>query len=290
MDWRDLPSLSALRAYEAAARTGSLSAAARELNVTHVAISQHVRGMEKHFGTALLLRDGQRMVVPEEARPLANALTEGLGLIAAAARDLLERGVQRPVRIATTPSFASGWLMPRMSQFWQTYPEIEVEVLSSDGLVDLHRDRVDIALRYGYGNWRGVASEPLISARFLAVARPGAYIPGTDLGTLTNTIFLTYSPSTEELTWLANHGVDVEAARIRNLSSSHLVIEAVKAGVGIGVLTRAVAEDELARGTMELVAADDEGEGPEYHIVTQPDVHNPVRDTFVKWLKAQAAG
>lgn len=289
MDWRDVPSLAALRAYEAAARTGSLSAAARELNVTHVAISQHVRAMERHFGTSLLVRDGQRMVVPEDARPLAEALTEGLGQIAAAARDLMQRGAQRPLRIATTPSFAAGWLMPRMSAFWRDHPEVEVEVLSSHGLVDLRRDRVDVALRYGFGDWRGTDSEPLVPAEFMAVAAPGRFARDPELTTLTDVTWLTYSPYNEEQTWLADRGIDLSRARVRTLSAAELVIEAVKGGVGIGILTRAVAGDELARGTMEVIASDEGPGGPAYHIVTQPDVHNPVRDTFVRWLKAQAA-
>lgn len=289
MDWRNTPSLAALRAYEAAARTGSLSAAARELNVTHVAISQHVRQLEKHFGTALLVRDGQRMVVPDEARPFAEALTSGFGQIAAAARDLADRGAEKPLRIATTPSFASGWLMPRMSDFWQQHPTVEVEVLSSHGLVDLGRDRVDIALRYGHGNWRGVQCEWLMSAEFLAVARPGLVPKGSSLAELSDMVWLGYSPFGEEFAWLESQGVKNLAANLRGFSSAALVVEAVKGGVGIGVVPRPVVAGELQRGEVEVVGAGPGGTSdPAYHILTQPGVHRPVRDIFIKWLKAAA--
>ncbi len=222
-------------------------------------------------------------------RDLAKAFGQGLGQIAAAARDLAQRGAQRPLRIATTPSFAAGWLMPRMSAFWRDHPEVEVEVLSSHGLVDLRRDRIDVALRYGLGNWRGTVTESLVPAEFMAVAAPGLFPPGADLASLTGATWLTYSPYNEEQAWLHDHGIDLGKARVRILSSAELVIEAVKGGVGIGILTRAVAGDALAQGTMEIIASDEGKGGPAYHIVTQPDVHNPVRDVFVKWLRGPVA-
>ena len=96
MDWRAIPPLSSLRAFEATLRTGSFSAAGRELNVTHAAISQHVRGLEKRLGTALLLKDGLRLVPTATGEKLGKALTDGFGRIAAGVVDIIEAETIRP--------------------------------------------------------------------------------------------------------------------------------------------------------------------------------------------------
>ena len=289
MDWRNIPSLAALRAFEAAARTGSLSAAARELNVTHVAISQHVRTLEAHFSLSLLIRDGQRMVVTKEAASMADDLTQGFGLIAKATTDLLDRNRQRPLRIATTPSFAAGWLMPRMTDFWRKHPDIDVELLSSHDLVDFRRDSVDAALRYGAGNWPGLSSEPLMTAEYVAVAQPGLYPINSDLSQIKDATWLIHSPTNEDRTWLRSRGIDLETATLRQQGSSALLIEAVKAGLGIGALTRTSAAEEIRAGRVEVIAEDRPEDGMAYHIVTLPEVHNPKRDLFTKWLRRAVA-
>jgi len=97
MDWRNSPSIAALRAFEAAARHASLSAAARGLNVTHAAIARHVRTPEDHFGLSPMQREGQAMALTPEAQPLSRALSEGFATIASAVRDLAA-GALRAVR------------------------------------------------------------------------------------------------------------------------------------------------------------------------------------------------
>ena len=112
MDWKDIPSLAALRAFEAAARTGSLSAAGRELNVTHAAIAGHVRALESFFGVTLLTRTPKGMDPTPEGALLSRGLSDGFGTLIAACRDLSDRGRVRPISVTTTPTFAEHWLMP----------------------------------------------------------------------------------------------------------------------------------------------------------------------------------
>ena len=110
MDWRDIPSLSALRAFEAAARLGSLSEAARALNVTHAAIAAHVRALETEFGQPLLRRSGRGMVPTQAGLELSRDLGSGFAEIAAGVRALKRGREDRPVILTTTPSFAENWL------------------------------------------------------------------------------------------------------------------------------------------------------------------------------------
>jgi len=138
-NWHEIPSLPALRAFEAAARHGSFSAAARDLNVTHAAIGQHVRALEDYYGQSLMHREGRGMTTTAEGHRLATALTEAFDQIASASADLMRQTAARALRVAVTPSFAANWLMPRIGHFWETHPEIELEIIPSMALVEQDR-------------------------------------------------------------------------------------------------------------------------------------------------------
>jgi len=290
MAWRGLPSLSALRAFEAAARTGSFSAAARELNVTHAAIAQHVRGLEDHFGCRMMERRGRGMLPTVYGQALANALAEGFGTIATACRDLSERDAIRPLRIAVTPSFAANWLMPRIGSFWETHPEVELEILPSHTLVDLRADGIDIAIRYGRGGWPGVSIRPLIPAGHVAVATPRV-LEGRDvrgLADLSGFAWLVDANYSEETLWAATHGIDLARERTQSFATGQLVREAARAGLGVAILPEPLVEDELKAG--RLIAIVRETDSPlAYHVLTRPSQVSVNRDAFVKWLFRQAA-
>ena len=121
-----LPPLSALRAFEAAARNGSLSAAARELNVTHPAIAQQVKKLEEWFGVPLLQRAGRGVAVTAEGTVLARELGDGFETLRRAVESMDAAATKRPLGITLTPSFAASWLMPRYAGFREAHPDIEV--------------------------------------------------------------------------------------------------------------------------------------------------------------------
>ena len=211
MDWRDVPSLQALRGFEAAARHGSLSAAARELNVTHAAIAQHVRRLEAHFGCALMMREGAGMRVSPEGQALADALVEGFGIVGAAATALLRRHEDRPLRIALTPSLAANWLMPRIGKLWAEHPGLELELIPSPDVVDLRAQNYDMALRYGRGPWTGVVCERLLDAAHAVVATPGLIArPITTLSDLAGYDPLTEANNADDLLWAEQNGLEID--------------------------------------------------------------------------------
>ncbi len=288
LDWRGIPSLAALRAFEAAARHGSYSGAARELNVTHAAIAQHVRGLEDHFATPLMLRKGRAMAATAEGQALAAALNEGFGAIAAACRDLAERDKERPLRITVTPSFAAHWLMPRIGSFWCQHPDIQVEILPSITLTDLRADGVDVAIRYGLGGWPGVDSEPLMSAGHTAVAAPsylGDFRPDC-LADLADHTWLLDGSQREEVVWARANGIDLEAVPIRNFATDLLLREAIRAGIGIGILPAPSVADDIDSGRLiELCREEDSALA--YHLLTRPGQVSAQRDTFIRWIKKE---
>ena len=289
MDWHDIPSLTALRAFEAAARLGSYSAAARDLNVTHAAIAQHVRGLETHFGSSLMHRDGRGMTATPEGQALADALSDAFMTISDASAALLDRTKSRALRVAVTPSFAAHWLMPRIGGFWHKHPQVEVELIPSSALVDMRRDGIDIAIRYGAGKWAGTVSKHTIPAGHVVIATPD-YLKGraTDcLADLKGCHWLMTGARSEEHFWLSKNGIDLSSERVTVFPTGLLATEAARAGLGITVQSAPIAAPGIAAGTFVALCSEQYSLSA-YHVLIRDEVVNPARDKFVKWIKSEA--
>ena len=287
MDWRQIPSLQALRAFESAARHGSLSRAARELNVTHPAIAQHIRALERHFDCRLMEREGAGMTVTPEGRALSHTLTEGFGRIATACEDLAARDAARPLRLSMTPSFAASWLMPRIGDFWTRHPGIELELLPTPDVVDLAASGIDLAVRYGRGPWPDVEIERLVGAGHAIVAAPGLVEgPVEDLRALSHLPWMTETTNSEEIHWLTSLGLDTRSVLLRTFPNLSMVLEAVRAGHGVGLVPRIIAGSDIETGRVEVIF--EEPESPlAYHILTRPGRESaPVR-TLRRWLRSK---
>ncbi len=170
---RKLPPLNALKAFEAAARHESLTRAASELNVTHAAISRHIRGLELAMRVTLFERTGRGVVLTEAGSALSRDLTKAFDLLAnATAR--FSRPTRRRQRLAISSDlpFATYWLVPRLGRFTSTHPNIDLVLDPSHRVVDLSKEDFDLAIRYGGGNWRGVEAEKLSDANLTVVCSP----------------------------------------------------------------------------------------------------------------------
>lgn len=290
MDWKEVPSLASLRAFEALARHGSLSAAARELNVTHAAVSQHLRQLEADFAEPLALREGQGMALTEAGHELAAALGEGFAMIAEGVARMRARREQRPVVVALTPSFAESWLMPRIGGFWAAHPEVEVRLVPSIALSDLRRDGIDLAIRFGGGTWPGVEAEMLTANRFAVVAAPGYSKARSleDLGKLTAHDWFFSTGSSEQRLWGAVIGVDFQTVGAREMASNGMVVSAVRAGLGLSIQALALIEPDLQSGQL-IALHEGDAAGLGYYIVTRPEPLSPGAQIFRRWLR-RAAG
>lgn len=289
MDWSRIPSLAALRAFEALARNGTLSSAARELNVTHAAIAQHLRALETHMGEKLAARDGQTLRLTETGDDLAQALAEGFGRITEGVTDILDRSAIRPITVTLTPTFAETWLMPRIGAFWSAHPEIELRLVPSIGLSDLRRDGIDLAIRFGSGDWAGLDVEPLAISRFAVVAAPG-YSAARDLATLGdlshhNWIFS--DAAREQQIWGRAIGVDFADVGAQEMPSNSLVLSAVRAGLGLSIQSKALVGADVANGQLVILHEGDPG-GLGYHLVSRPGVLSPGAKVFQSWLRKTA--
>lgn len=288
MNWIDMPSLAALRGFEAAVRAGSFSAAARELNVTHAAVAQHVRSLEAHLGLSLLVRDGRQMVPTDAGARLALDLQDGFTQIINGVARLNADSETKPLSVTCTPNFAENWLMPRLIAFWAAHPDIQLSITPSNKVVDLRRDGFDVAIRYGNGTWPGTDSDFLVRGDYVAVVhrkllgdrRPECLSELIDMPWFFCQNLPVYRA------WAVQSGLDTRNIKEHELATMSMVSAAVKAGAGASVMIKAMVEDEIADGTL-IVIEQAVQSGLGYHVLTAKGVLTPRVKTFRKWLVSQ---
>ncbi|MEX0759283.1 MAG: LysR family transcriptional regulator, partial [Tistlia sp.] len=169
---RRLPPLNALRAFEAGARHLSFTKAAEELSVTQTAVSHQVRLLEEHLQARLFRRLTRKIELTAEGRRLLPGLSEGFDRLAEAVAAVEQRGEERCLTVSVTPSFGSKWLVGRLPRFWRSHADIDLRLHHTMDLVQFGRDEVDMAVRYGNGNWPGLTAECLLSVDLVPVCSP----------------------------------------------------------------------------------------------------------------------
>ncbi len=289
VDWREMPPLTALRAFQAVAQAGGYSAAARLLNVTHAAVAQQVRALEEHLGRALVARAGRAVALTADGARLAQALDEGFGAIAAGVASLRQSDADRPVRISLTASFAAQWLMPRLRQFWARHPEIGLSLHPDSRVVDLRREGMDLAIRYGKGRWPGVGARFLASAGLMVAGAPAlmagrASLTAAEMAAMDWVLARNWP---EQDDYLRSLGLDPAALSSTEISDETLAIAAARQGFGLVVESRALLADDIAAGRLVAVC-DSRDTLPAYFVVTPPGPARPQVRAFLNWL-AQAA-
>lgn len=257
---RRLPPLNALRAFDAASRHLSFQKAAEELNVTPSALSFQIRQLEDHLHVPLFQRLNRRVVLTEAGARFAPFVQDGFERLHGAMNQLRPATPDNVLTVSTGPAFAAKWLSPRIHRFLELHPDIEFRISANLNLSDLRKDPVDVAIRFGGGNYPGLrveplaedAATPLISPMLLDRRFDGA-LSLTDLGSLT----LLHDDSASFLpkavtwaTWLKHagaHGID--ASRGARFSHADHAIEAAvdQAGIVLGRLTLAARDIRAGR-------------------------------------------
>lgn len=175
IDWRRLPALSTLRAFEATVRCGGYSAAARSLNVTTAAIAQHVRKLEAELGLGLVHRQGRGLAFTEAGQDLAQALGDAFAGIAESIEAVRARQEARGVRVSTTVRFVDAVIMPGLGSFWSSYPGVQVSFSPDVNTLEVDLDRFDLVVRGGGVDeqWGSASSIPLLRTHFIVCGAPG---------------------------------------------------------------------------------------------------------------------
>lgn len=280
MTHRKLAHLTALRAFEAVTRHMSFARAARELSVTPGAISQQIRTLEDYYGVQLFRRHNRRISLTDEAQAVLPDLRAAFDRLSSVTARLQEESAGGLITVSAPPTLAAKWLVHRLGDFARAHPKIQVVLDSSDRLVDLHRENVDLAIRYGRGRWPGLRTELLVHESLTPACAP-AFLQAHPLAEpqdlagvslihdrtmLDDAAFPTWD------SWFAAARLDGAGdGGGLHLSSSITAIQAAVDGLGV-ILGRTVAIDEdVAAGRLVLPFPRLRVPGHGYYAVCRPE-------------------
>src|SRR3954454_22286338 len=169
---RRLPTLNALKAFEAAARHESFTRVAEELSVTQGAVSHQVKALEAELGLKLFNRERQRLVITEAGRAYLLVVRDAFDRIADGTERLLQRQRGGSLVVSTSPNFAAKWLVHRLGRFAEAHPDIDLRISASLHHVDFAREDVDLAVRHGDGQAPGLHVARLCVEELAPVCSP----------------------------------------------------------------------------------------------------------------------
>lgn len=270
----NLPPLSALRAFEAAARHLSFKRAAEELAVTPTAISHQVRLLEEVLGVRLFERRPRRVALTPAGTTLFPVINGAFAAMREAIGRVTENKRRRGLTLSATTAFTAKWFVPRLARFAEAHPDINFRLHASDEVVSFGAGRADVAVRYGPGPFPDLISEPLFVEHFAPVCSPRLGVRGPEdlkRQTLLHSEWRNVDAMTPSWArWCEEaglEGLDTDAGPIF-LDDSHL-IQATVANQGVALLSPVLVRDELAAGYL-VQPFGPELPGYAYHLVHPP--------------------
>lgn len=289
---RRLPSLNALKAFEAAARAESFTDAAAELFVTHAAISRHIRELEDALGTELFNRTGRGVTLTEAGTRLGQRLTPIFDQLADATREAAAVGNVRSLKVSVQPAFGSRWLVGRLGTFNTLHPDIELSIDPSNDLVDFYVDDIDVGLRYGKGGWSDVEAIKLSDVVYFPVCAPKllASHPGLVPADLTQMNLLHEDKKQWWADWLTFAGVKDAGDWRGPIFQNQLALEAAEAGQGFALADQILCTDSLLDGWLAKPFALEMKDHGGYWLVRKKGSREtaPMK-AFREWLGAEIA-
>ncbi|MBE7379876.1 MAG: transcriptional regulator GcvA [Leptolyngbya sp. SIO1E4] len=258
MSMRQLCSLNALQVFEAAARHLSFQQAAAELDVTSTAVSHQIKLLETELGMSLFRRRPRPLTLTDAGEQLFPAVQESLDTLAAALARLKQANAPSDLTVSVLNVFAAKWLVPRLPDFQQQYPEVDVRLQTSNSAVDLQTRTVDMAIRYGKGYYPELEAHHLVKDEFTPVCSPRLLVDEQLLAvpedlarhSLIHFEWLNYgSDAPSWKNWFALTGLDnVYYDRGLKFDDESLAIQAAIAGQGIALCSSIHVSDDVKLG------------------------------------------
>ena len=288
-----LPPLSTLLAFEAVARRRSFALAAGELNLTASAISHQIGRLESFLGVKLFDRATKGVRLSAAGEAYLRRVAGALGAIGAASDDL-RQGVRNSLYVHASPSFASLWLMPRLSHFANAHPDVSLFLSASPTHSDFALGQADLDIRYGIPQWSDLMVQPLFRERILPLASPafadrhGIREPTELLGTalIQSTVSVV-----QWADWFGAQGVKQVPDRfaLRFDRAQHTLDAAVQ-GLGVALESSIIAAPHIVEGRLVPLFDAVRALTIEGHFVVYPARHakRPEVEAFVRWIHAQA--
>ena len=250
-----LPSLNGLRAFEAAARHMSFTLAASELNVTQTAISHQIRRLEEELGVRLFIRQNRTLSLTPEAREYLPGIRAAFNDLRLATDRLLRKDDDHVLTVSTLASLGAKWLLPRISDFQEKHPGIDVRITTSTSLVDFQRDNVDAAIRYGRGQWPGVRAAWLMRDELFPVCSPSLLRGDKPLRTphdLKDHVLLHTNSGDDWRLWLTAAGLSTSISKQPGITFDmiFMTIQAAIDGIGVAMGRTSYVRDDITKGRL----------------------------------------
>lgn len=286
-----LPPLNTLRSFEAAARHLNFTRAAAELHITHGAVSHQMRALERDLGITLFQRRSRGVALTTAGHDLAQTVREALDRVAQRIAELRGRP-KRALTISVLPAFATHWLIPRLADFNRRHPAIDINVRAGQALADFATEDVDLAVRYGGGQWPGLVALQLAQEDVFPVCSPrfnSGRLPKT-LAELAKSRLL-HTPLQPWDEWFRAVGVAASPSqRGMTFTETDILLRAAIDGLGIALSRRLLAQPELDAGRLVRPVRQSVHADRSYYIVYPDSIEPPPRLlTFRDWLLEQAA-
>jgi LysR family glycine cleavage system transcriptional activator len=300
MNQRSLPSLDLLRGFEASGRHLSFTRAAEELFLTQSAISRQVQALEEHLGVALFERRHREIRLTDAGQQLYRATAEALRLLTDTAERIRSEQQPQVLTVSCTIGFASLWLVPRLAEFRALHPEIEIRIDANQQMLDLERERVEIAVRFGTASLAPVGSPKLFGEEVLPVCSPALLAdparPLVEPADLRHHVLLhfaaaeKYWPTAAWSVWLETmnqHGL--KPAGSLQFNQYDQLLNAALEGQGVALAVGALVQRHLRQGRLVALFGKRFATPRGYFLVIgrfaaqRPDVI-----AFTEWMRATA--
>ncbi|MDA8447913.1 LysR family transcriptional regulator [Paracidovorax valerianellae] len=242
--------LNALRAFEVSARHLNLTRAAQELCVTQTAVSQHIRNLEERLGKPLFRRLPRGLALTDEGLALLPVLADAFGRIAGALEQFSDTRPREVLTVGAVGTFAVGWLLPRLREFQQACPFVDLRLLTHNNRVDIAGEGLDCAIRFGDGAWHGTEADRLLEAPLSAMCAPHIAPRLRVPADLARESLLRSYRADEWAAWFGAAGVPCPLVRGTVFDSSLALAEAAAQGAGVALLPVRLFQRELQQGRL----------------------------------------
>lgn len=293
---RRLPPLKSIRAFEAAARRGSFNQAADELFVTPSAISHQVKALEEHLGVRLFRRARRQVSLTIAGERYLEAIGHALDEIDLATRRLMASSNSAAINISVVPAFLTRWLVPKVREFQNLHPDIELRLSPNIGPIDFDRSDIDMAIYFGDGDWPGVETFFLRHLELVPVCSP-AFLAANPRITKADGLaaHMLIDISTHPAEWdefLAHCGVTrPERAKRLSFSSTSLALGAAMENLGVALADRQLVAREVRYGQLVNPLGIEMAIPQGYYLVYQQE-RKPTEQmrAFLDWVMHEIAG
>jgi len=292
---RNLPATATLQAFEAAARLGSFTRAARDLSLTQSAISRQIRALEDSLGQALFFRDKQTVRLTPIGQTYAAEVRRALAILSAATLGCRLNPGGGVLNLAVLPTFGTRWLAPRLGRFGELHPGITLSLTTRLAPFDFASDTIDLAIHFGRPHWPGGELMPLMPETVLPVCSPAlrAHHGFAQAADLTRAPLIRLTSRAEAWPrWFARHGIDHVPGAAMQIDQFATAAQLAIAGAGVALMPTFLIAEELAQGLLVTAIDTAPSDSDDSYYLVWPTGRRdyPPLVAFSEWICAEAAG